>query len=83
MQEREVSQTRDKFLEAIAVKPGDRLQLAQAIRQLENKVVEVTHLLNRQSSLPQEVRFQLKDDLDYYQQLLTQKRTWLQQASEA
>jgi hypothetical protein len=57
------------------------LTLRQEILDLENKIVEVTHVLHRQP-LSSAVRLQLKDDLEYYKQLIDKKRQQLQQLSE-
>jgi hypothetical protein len=50
-----------------------RLTLMQEIHALESKIEEVNHLLCR-TSLEYMVRFQLKDDLEYYHGLIENKR---------
>ena len=57
------------------------LTLRQEILDLENKIVEVNHVIQRQP-LSSTVRLQLKDDLEYYKQLIDKKRQQLQQSSE-
>ena len=50
-----------------------RLNLMQEIQELESKIEEVNQLLCR-TSLEYMVRFQLKDDLEYYHGLIENKR---------
>jgi hypothetical protein len=50
-----------------------RLNLMQEIQELESKIEEVNQLLCR-TSLEYMVRFQLKDDLEYYYGLIENKR---------
>ena len=50
-----------------------RLTIMQEIKQLESKIEEVNQLLCR-TSLEYMVRFQLKDDLEYYHGLIENKR---------
>jgi hypothetical protein len=50
-----------------------RLTLMQEIQDLESKIEEVNQLLCR-TSLEYMVRFQLKDDLEYYHGLIEDKR---------
>ena len=61
--------------------PKGNLTLRQEILTLENKIVEVNHLLYRQP-LSATIRLQLKDDLEYYKQLIDKKRQQLQQSSD-
>ena len=50
-----------------------RITLMQEIQDLESKIEEVNQLLCR-TSLEYMVRFQLKDDLEYYHGLIENKR---------
>ena|SRR5690349_9229014 len=50
-----------------------RITLMQEIQELESKIEEVNQLLCR-TSLEYMVRFQLKDDLEYYHGLIENKR---------
>ncbi len=50
-----------------------RLTLMEEIQNLESKIEEVNQLLCR-TSLEYMVRFQLKDDLEYYHGLIENKR---------
>lgn len=50
-----------------------RSNLMQEIQELESKIEEVNQLLCR-TSLEYIVRFQLKDDLEYYHGLIENKR---------
>lgn len=50
-----------------------RLNLMQEIQELETKIEEVSQLLCK-TSLEYMVRFQLKDDLEYYHGLIENKR---------
>jgi hypothetical protein len=50
-----------------------KLTLLQEIQELESKIEEVHQLLCR-TSLEYMVRFQLKDDLEYYHGLIENKR---------
>lgn len=55
----------------------EKLKLAQEIAQLESKVDEVNSILLK-PTLANVVRFQLKEDLEYYQQLIQKKRELIQ-----
>jgi hypothetical protein len=50
-----------------------RMNLMKEIQDLENKIEEVSQLLCK-TSLEYMVRFQLKDDLEYYHSLIEDKR---------
>jgi hypothetical protein len=52
---------------------GFRTNLLQEIQELESKIEEVNQLLCK-TSLEYMVRFQLKDDLEYYHGLIENKR---------
>ncbi len=64
-------QTEDTTLEKV-----DQLKITQEIKELENKVEEVTQLLCK-TTLSYMVRFQLKDDLEYYHEIIEKKRQQL------
>jgi hypothetical protein len=81
MQEGEMKDTSEKFAQAITDKPTGNRQLLEEIRELEGKILEVNQLLYRHS-LDHTIRFQLKDDLEYYQQTIEKKRQLLRQWHE-
>jgi|GEM_PF-3162557 len=81
MQEGEMKDTSEKFTQAITDKPTINRQLLEEIRELEGKILEVNQLLYRHS-LDHTIRFQLKDDLEYYQQAIEKKRQLLRQWHE-
>lgn len=62
--------------EETSVEKVDQLKILQEIKELENKVEEVTQLLCK-TTLSYMVRFQLKDDLEYYHDIIEKKRQQL------
>lgn len=73
-----MNDTSEKFVESVSDKPSESRQLLEEIRELESKILEVNQLLYRHS-LDHTIRFQLKGDLDYYQQSIEKKRNLLRQ----
>lgn len=71
----------DELISRHGIEQKGVLTLRQEILDLENKIVEVNHVIHRQP-LSSTVRLQLKDDLEYYKQLIDKKRQQLQQSSE-
>lgn len=81
MQEGEMNDASEKVVHSITDQPNKSRQLLEEIRELESKVSEVNQLLYRHS-LDHTIRFQLKGDLEYYQQAIEKKRQQLRQWHE-
>lgn len=54
----------------------DQMKIMEEIKALENKVEEVTQILCK-TTLSYMVRFQLKDDLEYYHEIIEKKKKML------
>ena len=66
----------DPYALHTTAKTVDESKIVEEIRALERKVEEVTEILCR-ASLSYMVRFQLKDDLEYYNEIIARKRRML------
>lgn len=65
------------FAKSVVADNESHLKISEEIRLLEQKVEEVTQVLSK-STLSYMVRFQLKDDLEYYNEMIEKKRQQLQ-----
>ena len=81
MQEDEINDPSEKPIPEVSEQSAPHRLLLEEIRELEAKIIEVNQLLYRHSLEPS-IRFQLKDDLEYFQQAIEQKRALLRQAYE-
>jgi glutaredoxin 2 len=54
----------------------DQMKIMEEIKALEHKVEEVTQILCK-TTLSYMVRFQLKDDLEYYHEIIERKKKML------
>jgi glutaredoxin 2 len=59
-----------------AAEKSDQMKIMEEIKALEHKVEEVTQILCK-TTLSYMVRFQLKDDLEYYNEIIQKKRKML------
>jgi hypothetical protein len=81
MQEGEMNDASEKVVQSMTDKLDNSRQLLEEIRELESKILEVNKVLYRHS-LDHTIRFQLKGDLEYYQQTIEKKRQQLRQWHE-
>jgi hypothetical protein len=66
----------EQYTAQAAAEKADHLKIMEEIKVLEHKVEEVTQILCK-TTLSYMVRFQLKDDLEYYHEIIERKRKML------
>jgi glutaredoxin 2 len=66
----------EQFSLRAAAEKSDQMKIMEEIKALEHKVEEVTQILCK-TTLSYMVRFQLKDDLEYYNEIIQKKRKML------